>query len=344
MKGLRVFAITFFLLIIISAGTLLSSAFYYNSSTDALSSDVVVFQVDKGASFNSIALELEKVQLVRSAMFLKIFNKVTGSKKQIKMGSYNIDKNSTSLNIVKQLVEGKQKLLPIVIPEGLTVTKIASILSEAGIVESEDFIEAARDGSYLNQYGISASSLEGFLFPETYSFQKKYSAEKIVQYMVDTFFVKLKSIYPDYKMLTEKQLYEKIILSSIIEKEYRVAEEASMMASVFYNRIDKGWALQSCATIVYVLTEEQMKEHPDRILFSDLEIDSEFNTYQNKGLPPAPISNPGVVALSAVFNPAQTDYMFFVVKSLSEGTHIFTKRLSDHNQARASYINNFRSK
>ena len=344
MKSIKIIAITLFLLIIISAGTLFALAYYLNGSVDDLSDQTLVFQVEKGDSFNSIADDLEEIGLVRSALFVKVYNKVTGSNILIKTGSYNIDINLSTMDILKQLVDGKQKLLPIVIPEGITIRRMAEIFSEAGITAGQDFIQAAKNGSYLKTHGVEAETLEGFLFPDTYSFQLDFPAEKVVQHMVDVFFGKLDSVYPDYKMLTNKQLYEKIILSSIIEREYRVEDEASKMASVFYNRIDQGWPLQSCATIVYVLTEEQMKDHPERILFSDLEIDSEFNTYQNQGLPPSPISNPGVVALDAVFNPAQTDYMFFVVNDINKGTHLFSKRLSDHNKARADYINNFRSK
>jgi peptidoglycan lytic transglycosylase G len=344
MKSIRVIAITIFLLIIISAGTLLALAYYLNSSTDELSDEIVVFQVDKGASFNGIASDLEGAQLIRSSMFLKVFNKVTGSNRLIKTGSYNIDKNLTALKIVNQLVEGKQKLVPVVVPEGLTIRKIAVILAEAGIVDEDDFIKAARDGSYLSEFGIDAATLEGFLFPDTYSFQQNFPAEKITRHMVDVFFTKLKSVYPDYKMLTNKQIYEKIVLSSIIEKEYRVPEEASKMASVYYNRLDQGWNLGSCPTIVYIIEEEQLKDHPERLTYADLEISSQFNTYQNQGLPPSPISNPGIVALDAVFNPAQTDYMFFVVKDLNKGSHEFTKNLSDHVRAKQDYLNNFRSK
>lgn len=344
MKSIRILVVTFFLLLIISAGTSVALSIYLNSSPDELSDELVVFPVEQGSSFNGIASDLEEAGLIRSALFLKVVNKLTGSDRLIKTGSYNIDKKLTSMEIVNQLVEGKQKLLSVVIPEGITSRQMAEIFENAGVTDGEAFIRAAGDGFLLKSYGIQADTLEGFLFPDTYSFQQNFPAEKIVEHMVAIFFQKLKSVYSDYHMLTNKQIYEKIILSSIIEKEYRVAEEASKMASVFYNRIDQGWPLQSCATIVYVLTEEQKKEHPERILFSDLEIDSEFNTYQNRGLPPAPISNPGVVALDAVFNPAQTDYMFFVVKDINRGTHTFTKRLSDHNQARSDYINNFRSK
>ena len=344
MKNIRIIALTIFLLIIVAAISIVALSVFLNGSTDEYSEEVLVFDVREGSSFNSITEDLEESGLIKSALFIKAFNKISGSSYVIKTGSYNIDKRLSALQIVKQLVEGKQKLLSVVIPEGITIRKIGNILDEAGISDAEEFIEAARDGSYLKKYNIEAGSLEGFLFPDTYSFQQDFPADSVVQHMVDIFFDKLYEVYPDYKMLTSEQIYNKIILSSIIEKEYRVDEEAPVMASVFYNRIDQGWPLQSCATIVYVITEEQMKDHPDRILFSDLEINSVFNTYSNSGLPPAPIANPGIVALDAVFNPAQTEYMFFVVNDLEAGTHLFSKSLGDHNKARADYISNFRSK
>lgn len=344
MKALRVLVTIMALLLVMAIGTVVVLGFYLNSSVDEKSSDNVVFAVPDGASFNSIADRLQDEGLIRSSLFLKVFNKVKGSGSVIKVGSYNIDKNLSTLEIVKQLEEGKQKLLPVVISEGLTIGKIDSILSEAGITDRNAFTKAAMDGSYLKEYGIEADSLEGFLFPDTYSFQQNYPAEKVVQHMVDVFFQKLESVYPDYKMLTGEQIYEKIVLSSIIEREYRVADEAPVIASVFYNRIDQDWMLQSCATIVYVITEELKKEHPERILFSDLEIESEYNTYKNKGLPPAPISNPGTVALDAVFSPAQTEYMFFVVEDIEAGRHSFAKDYGDHLRGYEDYVSNFRSK
>lgn len=344
MRFLRIVFTILILLAVMAAGTAAVLGFYLNTSTDKLSMEVLVFPVVEGATFNSIADDLQDSGLIRSALFLKIYNKIRGSVILIKKGSYNIEKKQTTLEIVRQLEDGKQKLLPVVIPEGVTISRIDAILSEAEITAYGEFSAAARDGSYLEKFGIKADTLEGFLFPDTYSFQKNYPAGKVAHHMVDVFFEKLAVIYPDYSMLTGSQIYDKIILSSIIEKEYRIPEEAPKMASVFYNRLDQSWPLQSCATIVYIITEEQKRPHPERILFSDLEISSEFNTYQNKGLPPAPISNPGSVALMAVFNPAQTDYMFFVVKDAALGTHIFSRSLADHNQARADYISNFRSK
>ncbi|MBN2656521.1 MAG: endolytic transglycosylase MltG [Spirochaetales bacterium] len=344
MKMFRVLAAILVLLFVISIGTAVVLAFFLNSSPFPESEEQVVFPVEEGASFNIIAGDLESAHLIRSGLFLKIFNKITGSGILIKKGSYNISRNLTTLQIVRQLEEGKQKLLAVVIPEGITSSRMDEIFAQAGVTAPGEFKAAVSNGAYLSRYGIESDTLEGFLFPDTYSFQQNYPAEKVASHMIDVFFHKLEKVYPDYSMLTGEQIYEKIVLSSIIEREYRVPEEASKMASVFYNRIEHGWPLQSCATIVYVITEEQNRPHPDRILFTDLEIESEFNTYANRGLPPAPISNPGVVALNAVFNPARTDYMFFVVDDIDKGTHIFTKSLSDHNKARADYISNFRSK
>lgn len=344
MKFFRVAFVVLILLVIIASGSLVVSGFYLNTSVDETSDEVVVFAVNEGATFNSIADNLQADGLIRSALFLKAYNKLTGSEFLIKKGSYNIEKKLSTLAIVHQLVEGKQKLLPVVIPEGLTIRLIDDILVKEDITGKGDFIAAAGDGSYLKNYGIDASSLEGFLFPDTYYFQKNYPAEKVAHLMVDEFFTRLAEVYPDYKMLTGKQLYDKTILSSIIEKEYRVPDEAPIMASVFYNRLDIGMPLQSCATIVYIITEEQHKPHPERVLFSDLKIKSEFNTYMNKGLPPAPISNPGSVALNAVFNPARTDYLYFVVNDIDKGTHSFSKSYGDHLKVAEEYINNFRSK
>ncbi|RLD34442.1 MAG: endolytic transglycosylase MltG, partial [Bacteroidetes bacterium] len=115
-----------------------------------------------------------------------------------------------------------------------------------------------------------------------------------------------------------------------------------LMAGVFYNRLKNNTPipLGSCATIVYIITDIQGKDHPEFILYSDLEIESPYNTYINSGLPPGPISNPGEVALNAAFYPVQSEYLYFLLKNAESGQHIFTKNLSDHNKAYNLYIKN----
>jgi len=190
----------------------------------------------------------------------------------------------------------------------------------------------------IEKFGIPAKNLEGYLFPDTYRFLQKYPAEKVVEHLVDTFFQQLEDIAPDYTDFSAEELHQRVILASIVEREYRDPEEANKIASVFYNRLEKNMRLQSCATVVYVLTEEQGLPHPSKLTYNDLEVESEFNTYREWGLPPAPIANPGTDALRGAFHPADTDYLFFLLQDQNAGKHVFSRNLADHNEAYSLYI------
>lgn len=336
--------IIFILLIIIFAA---GSSYYVFKSMKPLesadSNSTVNFTVEEGESLYSVLDRLESDGLIRDPWIYKIYNK-TVKHLIVKKGFYSLSPSDSGLKILSVLEEGRQELLRITIPEGMRTSQIAQLLEEKGITSSESFISAVNDPELMRKLNIPADSANGYLFPDTYYFQKDFPAYQILEHMVETYYRNLESIFPFYKDLSDEKLQEKLILASIIEKEYRVEEEAALIASVFNNRMKIGMPLQSCATVIYVITEEQGKEHPDRVFFSDLEIQSDFNTYINNDLPPAPISNPGRTALSASFNPVQSDYLFFVVKDPAAGTHSFTSNLSDHNTARQSYIQGFRSK
>ena len=302
------------------------------------------FVVEKGESLFSVIHRLEEEGLVRNGNILKVYVKFFYPA-AIKNGVYKFNDGMSPREILELLEQGRQELEKVTVPEGLASRQIAGILAEAGVVESaEQFLSLVNSSDFAVSLGVESGSLEGYLYPDTYYFQKDFPVEKIIAYMVGTFFRTLKSIYPYYDDFTVEKMQEKIILASIIEKEYRVENEAPTIASVFYNRLRIGMPLQSCATVIYVITEELGKDHPERIFESDLKIPSPFNTYYNQALPPRPIANPGYVALNAAFNPAQTEYLFFVVKDAAKGTHTFTTTLSDHNRARQLYLAGFRSK
>jgi UPF0755 protein len=129
-----------------------------------------------------------------------------------------------------------------------------------------------------------------------------------------------------------------VILASIVEREYRLASEAPLIASVFRNRLRYNIGLESCATIEYILTEIEGRPHPKFITKSDIEIDSDFNTYKWAGLPPGPISNPGRVALEAAFHTPETDYYYFVLRDPATGEHHFSGDLEEHNEAKYIYL------
>ena len=150
--------------------------------------------------------------------------------------------------------------------------------------------------------------------------------------MADNFFSKISEI-PSFADFDSKKLHDTVILSSVVEREYRIREEAPVIASVFTNRLKHNIGLYSCATIEYIITEIQGLPHPGRITYKDLKIDSPYNTYKWAGLPEGPISNPGTIALEAAANPAKTNYYFFVLTDPSSGRHTFSTSFDEHKAA-----------
>ncbi len=323
-----VFKVLFFLAGIMLLAALAGGIFISNlNSPPEGMPEQTVFKVNKGDSAGDIAVNLVNQGLIRSSDFFRLYSRFNHTSGMIKTGLYSIEKGKTTAEIVNLLVKGEQELFKVTITEGLTSTAIAEILEKNGICESSEFINYVKE-----------NNLEGFLYPDTYYFPKEYPAEKAADYMKESFFSVLEGIYPSYGDYSEEELYQKIIVASIVEREYRRAEEAPYIASVFYNRIEKNMYLGSCATVVYVITEIQGKPHPEKIYYQDLDIESPFNTYINRGLPPGPICNPGKTALNAAFNPEHTDYLYFLLEDPQAGKHVFSKTLDEHNRSYELYI------
>ncbi|MDR1862532.1 MAG: endolytic transglycosylase MltG, partial [Treponema sp.] len=196
----------------------------------------------------------------------------------------------------------------------------------------------ASDPLILTEYRIPGETMEGYLYPDTYLFQADYPAPQVVRTMADTFFQRLEEVYGGALSLTPDELNERVILASIIEREYRVDDEAPVMAGVFYNRLETGMALQSCATVEYVITEIQGKPHPTVLYDRDTQIRDPYNTYIRPGLPPGPISDPGAVALKAVFYPDSNDYLYFRLVDAEAGRHYFSKTFDEHIRAGVLYV------
>ncbi len=334
---------------VLLSATLLTALYLYNRPAENIPSDGVLYKIDEGKSLTAVSRELEEKELIRSHYLLRAIAKFEGTGGAIKSGYYRIRPGMSTRALHDLLVAGNQPLHKVTIPEGLSIRRVARVFEEKGICSAESFIEAAgwkAEGGAAEELDLSESypipddiaSLEGFLFPDTYLFQLNYPAEKVVSHMVDTFFEKLEEIAPSYTDMEPQEIYKKLIVASIVEREFRNAEEADKIASVFYNRLERGMRLQSCATVVYVLTEEKGEEHPEKLNYEDLEVESDFNTYTRSGLPPAPIVNPGLVAIDAAFHPADTDYLFFLLQDPETGRHSFSKSLTEHNEAYRLYI------
>lgn len=284
--------------------------------------------IQKGASAKQISAQLYNNKIIRNqtafyllARFPKAAAFITKQSPDIfcvKSGFCKLSSAMDAAELYKELSAGREELESVSIPEGLTITKIAARLDKAGICPARDFINAA-------------AGLEGFLFPDTYALAKNSQAKAVANIMLENFRQKIAGVDSLAQAAANKDELKRIVtLASIIEREYRSPEEAPLIASVFTNRIKKGIGLYSCATVEYVITEVLGRPHPDIITYDDLKIQSPYNTYLNAGLPPAPICNPGMVALKAAAEPAQTDYYYFQLMDEAQGRHVFTKTLSEH--------------
>ena len=332
--GLRI-TLIFLLLLIVAGGGVF---FYLNSPGAAVRADDHVFKVVRGETVSAIAARLQEEELIRSALLLRAVSWLQGTESHFKSGYFRFMPGDTTLDIHHLLIVGYAEQVKITIPEGWTLTQVGRYLESREVCSLEEFVRAAGSPELLAAYGIPAQTLEGYLYPDTYFFPKGYPALAVAERLTETFFSRLEKIAPEAEQLDSGELHRKIILASIIEREYRLPEEARLIASVFYNRLRFNIGLESCATLQYIITEIQQKPHPEYLTLEDKAIDSPYNTYKWAGLPPGPIANAGSVALDAAFHPENTDFYYFVLRDPASGKHYFSEDLEEHNWAKYNYL------
>jgi UPF0755 protein len=295
----------------------------------------VSFEIPQNANLSSITKLIKDIGYVRNDRVFALYLRYKELDRDIKAGQYTIESYTSLEDLSSLLTRGQEKLFTFTIPEGYTIKQIARKLSTEGLVDEQAFLDLAlhppaelsRD--LLAEFPENAS-LEGFLFPETYSLARP-DAYRIIEMMTQQF---KKVFTPELYSDTERlglSPYELVVLASIIEKEAQSAEEFPQVASVFYNRLRDGWRLEACSTVEYVIDKESYV-----LSLEELEIDSPYNTYRVDGLPVGPIANPGARAISAALNPASTPYFFFVAKG--DGTHAFSKSLEEHHRNVRKYL------
>ena len=313
----------------------------YNSS-DSTGKTV---RVPAGASVRATGNSLKSEHLIRSELLFYFAARYPAARKilmgssetfMLKSGVYRISPSMNLNEILKVLSSGNQEYIRVTVPEGLTVSKIGMIMEEAGVCSAADFKEASKNPELLEKLNVRAESFEGFLFPDTYFLTPLMQASSVIETMVENFFEKFRQV-TNAENIPESKILDTVILASIIEREYRIASEAPLISSVFNNRLKHNIGLYSCATLEYIITEIEGREHPDVITYKDIEIDSPYNTYKWAGLPPGPISNPGLVALNAAVNPALTNYFYFRLVDPEKGNHVFSKTFSNHIENAHSY-------
>ncbi len=321
------------LIVLIVLICLITAGFFYmkslNNSVIAVERGEIPFKVEKGSVAKSIIQDLKDENLIKSTLYAYLY--VRRNKLNLKAGSYKLKPNMTTEEVMIALTKGTQATKKITIPEGLSLKKMAKHFEANNFASYDEFMKLVKDKKFLKENGIEAETAEGFLYPETYFFGEEDSLEMMLKLMIKTFFEKTAKIKNTPKNFDE--LYKKIILASIIEREYQLETEAYLISGVFTNRLKINMGLQSCATVEYIMTEIQGKKHPKRLFYEDLEIESPYNTYKYAGLPPGPICSPGFTALDAACNPDETDYFYFRLVDPDTGKHVFTKTIEEHNRA-----------
>jgi UPF0755 protein len=280
--------------------------------------------VPRGAGFASVAQELKQAGLIRSSLHLRLVARLRGLDRKVQTGDYRISNAMLPVQILEKLANGQTDACKFTLPEGYTMYQAAELMEKQGIFDRKKFLSACENRVLLQELGIDAKTVEGYLFPGTYSVGFHMDEQGMVTEMVREFRRRLDGV----KALLDAShlsLGQVVTLASMIEREAVSSEEKPLIASVFLNRLRIGMPLQSDPTAIY-----GVRVFGGTVTRQDLQRDSPYNTYRIKGLPVGPIGNPGLEALQAVLQPARTDYLYFVARK--NGTHQFSRTLAEHNQ------------
>lgn len=287
--------------------------------------------IPEGTTLEGAARILHGEGLISQEWIFRILGKLTLSEKKIQAGEYILNTQMSSVDVLRLFREGKILTHHVVVRQGETLHGIGRTLDAEGLMDLGTFDEWTHDSVFIASLGLQGESLEGYLYPDTYFFFKGQSVESILRKMVDRF---QEHISPELAHRADAMgmsLLEVVTLASIIETEAVVPSDRPLISAVFHNRLRKGIPLQSDPTVIYALGD-QFNGDLKRV---HLRMNSPFNTYINKGLPPGPIGSPALPSLRAALYPADVDYYYFV--SRNNGTHQFSKTIRDHNQAVAVY-------
>ncbi|MEQ1885902.1 MAG: endolytic transglycosylase MltG [Bryobacteraceae bacterium] len=290
----------------------------------------VFVDIPHGTGTRGIARALARAGVLRSALQFELVRAVRPGAK-LQAGEYRFSRSASALEIFDRIAHGDIYFFEFTVPEGANMFDIARQLEAQNILPAADFLAAAKDPQLIVDLAPKAKSLEGYLFPSTYRLTKHVTAEQLVHQMTTEFRKQWKKVS---ETVNPGDVRTMVTLASLVEKETGVASERPLIASVFANRLTKGMKLECDPTTIYAALLED--RYTGIIHRSDLESKNPYNTYQNVGLPPGPIANPGAASLSAALSPAPTNYLFFVATPQG-GSHNFSESIAQHEKAVINY-------
>lgn len=277
-----------------------------------------------GYSTRRIGRELTNAGVIRSPYGFLLWHYFHRGR-SVKAGEYLFERSADLREVHSRLARGDVYVHTVVVPEGFTMFDIARAMEESGLGSSQDFLKLAKaNTSLISDLDPQARSLEGYLFPDTYEFMRTQSLQDMIGVMVKRFRQEAGGI----GLASGMDVHRIVTMASIVEKETAVPDERPMVASVYYNRLSRGIALDADPSIIYAELLEGT--YQGALHHADMQFNSPYNTYRHAGLPPGPIANPGRSALQAAMHPAQSEYYYFVADG--SGRHKFSKSLEEHNR------------
>jgi UPF0755 protein len=289
--------------------------------------------IPKGSTPDQIINNLEDLGVIRRGWLLRLYVRLTGSGPRLKAGEYRFPSPISPLGVLKKLEEGEQRLSRLTVIEGWTRWDIAALLAripELGLRSPEEALALFEDTSAIRDIDPTAKNIEGYLYPDTYSFPPDATARQVVETMVKRFrqvWGELSGKHPLPPGLSPREV---VTVASLIETEAKLKEERPVVASVIYNRLKKEMPLGIDSTVIYASKAAGKWRNNGKVYQSDLDRDSPYNTRKVRGLPPGPIASAGQSSLEAALKPAQTDYIYYVREpSRNDGAHNFYNNEAD---------------
>lgn len=334
-KSLKIAGAAVIIMVLLFAGIIYYSDSIYKPVASGKDIKNVEIEIKPGSSISQVADILHDDGLIRNKLLFAFYVKTSGYNGRLKAGKYMLSTGMNAEEIAKKIADGDiyRDTVRITIPEGYTASDIAAAFQKAGLMSSSKFLDAAKNGTFdfdflKNVPEKRPSRLEGYLFPDTYEFSRKSSAQQDISKMLSRFNEMFTPGMKKEAAARGMTVDQVIIVASMIEKEAKVPSERPMIAAVIYNRLKIKMKLQIDATVEYSLGKWKKSLSSD-----DLKVDSPYNTYKVSGLPAGPISNPGMASIKAALNPDKVDYLFYVLKKNGNGAHVFSNTFAEHEEA-----------
>jgi UPF0755 protein len=305
------------------------------------SSGPILIAVETGDSAADIGRRLEASAIIDSGASFQRLASIIGAESNLAAGEYEFLPGTSVMDAVSRIRDGLTAVRIVTIPEGRRIEEVAALLEERNVVKGDAFLAAANalatsgtgvDRDLLSSRPSSAT-LEGYLYPATYSFSFRVEAPEVVLKMVEALATRFPPQLREEARNQGLSVHQVLTLAAIVEREAVLPQERPLIASVYRNRLDDGMPLQADPTVQYAITARpggvvEFGYWKRSLSLQDLQFDSTYNTYVKSGLPPGPIANPGIDSITAVIRPAKTEYLFFVARN--DGSHAFAETFEEH--------------